>query len=146
MTQFFSPSDSFCSRDNICASFCCLSASSPLPQKSTLKSAIMESMICFQQQAQSCKLCISSNTTNKRTYYLTYVIYFPVHSLLFDSFVWTCVKNVFPPACRNKCNKIIYLTINLNTPGSSWNLAATQSISSYWCSPNRVWIYGNISE
>ena len=26
-------------------------------------------------------------------------------------------------------------TISLNTPGSSWNLAATQSINSYWCSP-----------
>ena len=28
-------------------------------------------------------------------------------------------------------------TISLNTPGSSWNLAATLSINSYWCSPTK---------
>lgn len=35
----------FCKRDNTCASFCCLSASSPLPEKSTRKRAMMESTI-----------------------------------------------------------------------------------------------------
>ena len=40
------PSEIFCKRDNICASFCCLSANSPLPQKSTRNKAIIESITC----------------------------------------------------------------------------------------------------
>lgn len=39
------PSAIFCSLDNICASFCCLSANSPRPLKSTRNNAIMESTI-----------------------------------------------------------------------------------------------------
>lgn len=48
------PSDSFCSRDNICASFCCLSANSPLPQKSTLNNAIIESIIWKRWYTKHC--------------------------------------------------------------------------------------------
>lgn len=40
------PSAIFWSLDNICASFCCLSANSPRPLKSTRNKAIMESTIC----------------------------------------------------------------------------------------------------
>ena len=43
--DYFLPSEIFCSLDNIWASFCCLSASSPLPLKSTLNNAMMESTI-----------------------------------------------------------------------------------------------------
>ena len=39
------PSEIFCSLESIWASFCCRSASSPRPEKSTLNRAMMESMI-----------------------------------------------------------------------------------------------------
>ena len=45
---FYLPSDIFCSRDKSWASFCCLSASSPRPLKSTRNNAMMESTICRQ--------------------------------------------------------------------------------------------------
>ncbi|TNN36469.1 hypothetical protein EYF80_053366 [Liparis tanakae] len=43
--SWFRPSEIFCSLESIWASFCCRSASSPRPEKSTLNSAMMESMI-----------------------------------------------------------------------------------------------------
>lgn len=42
------PSEIFWSLDSICASFCCRSASSPLPEKSTRNRAMMESTIYTQ--------------------------------------------------------------------------------------------------
>lgn len=44
--NFYRPSEIFCSLESICASFCCLSASSPLPEKSTRNRAMIESIIC----------------------------------------------------------------------------------------------------
>lgn len=43
--SWFGPSEIFCSLESIWASFCCRSASSPRPEKSTLKRAMMESTI-----------------------------------------------------------------------------------------------------
>ena len=48
LAHFHIPSDIFWSRDKSWASFCCLSANSPRPLKSTRNNAMMESTICKQ--------------------------------------------------------------------------------------------------
>lgn len=46
--SWFRPSEIFCSLESIWASFCCRSANSPRPEKSTRNSAMMESIIWWQ--------------------------------------------------------------------------------------------------
>ena len=50
--------------------------------------------------------------------------------------VFNCGENGdWTSASPTQCKTDGLHTSNLNTPGSSWNLAATQSSSSIWCSP-----------
>lgn len=117
--HIMTPSEIFCSLESIWASFCCRSASSPRPEKSTLNRAMIESMTWqpWDKEHQITDTTLLLDIKRQITY-------------LFK------VANVI---------LLPLPTSNLNTPPSSWNFAATKSNSSIWCSPDdRKWNFHSI--